>query len=66
MKEFKIKKYKKDSWLDVVEVVRCKNCVYKRIPVSNAEGATGCILIQGTFYDDFYCAAGILNDSESD
>ncbi len=58
----KIFKRIRGRWRKMKEVVRCKDCIYRRNALSTAEGASGCILIQGVFYDDFYCAAGIFNE----
>lgn len=48
---------------DVAPVVRCKDCIHRTVALSTMEGATGCELIRGTFYEYFFCASGERKDN---
>lgn len=41
-----------------LDLVRCGECKHKIQALSTEKGATGCELISGTFYEDFFCKAG--------
>lgn len=41
-----------------LDLVRCKECIHKTQALSTEKGATGCELISGTFYEDFFCKEG--------
>lgn len=42
----------------LTEIVTCKECIHKTQALSTEKGATGCELIRGTFYEDFFCKEG--------
>lgn len=42
----------------LIEIVKCKDCKHKIQALSTEQGATGCELIRGTFYEDFFCKEG--------
>ena len=44
--------------MPTIDIVRCKECIHKRQALSTEQGATGCELIRGTFYEDFTCKCG--------
>ena len=41
-----------------IDIVRCGECKQKMQALSTEKGATGCELIRGTFYEDFFCKEG--------
>ena len=42
----------------LIDIVTCKECIHKMQALSTEKGATGCELISGTFYEDFFCKEG--------
>lgn len=42
----------------LIDIVTCKECIHKIQALSTGKGATGCELISGTFYEDFFCKCG--------
>lgn len=42
----------------IIDIVTCKECIHKIQALSTGKGATGCELISGTFYEDFFCKCG--------
>lgn len=42
----------------IIDLVRCGECEHKIQALSTEKGATGCELISGTFYEDFFCKVG--------
>ena len=43
---------------DVVEVVRCKDCVHSRQPRHPKYAQPECVILNAIVKDDFYCAKG--------
>lgn len=41
-----------------LDLVRCGECKHKIQALSTEQDATGCELISGTFYEDFFCKEG--------
>ena len=44
--------------MPTIDLVRCGECIHKIQALSTEKGATGCELISGTFYEDFFCKEG--------
>lgn len=49
-----------------LDFVRCGECKHKIQALSTEKGATGCKLISGTFYEDFFCKAGERRTDDTD
>lgn len=47
-------------------LVRCGECKHKIQALSTEKGATGCELISGTFYEDFFCKEGERGANDED
>jgi hypothetical protein len=63
--EIAIDQTKKQPTADVVEVVRCSNCV-KYEPDIIADGVGWCDKFECGMYDNDFCSFGKLKDSEND
>ena len=48
---------------DVVEVVRCKNCIRSK---PQSRGRRDCVLVAGCVKDNDYCSDGIRKESKDD
>ena len=41
-----------------IDIVMCGECIHKIQALSTEKGATGCEIISGVFYEDFFCKCG--------
>lgn len=51
---------------DVVEVVRCKDCVHYDKGANDSESWMYCIVLAKNVYDDFYCKLGERREVQDD